>query len=444
MYKKRVNGGALLKVNPLVLSESFLLPMKNTNCMNCRGPHLQRFLDLNDQPNGNHFPGPGDFAKEPSFPFAMVVCTDCWQVQIEEFPPVEVMFSNHPYITGINMPVVAHFDRLVADTLRRFPLTKNSLVIDIGANDGTLLSKFQSAGMRVLGVDPGKRTGDLARENGITVCETFWSEETASAIKRLNLKPDLITATAVFYHVADIHSFVKGLAEAMHPGSIFLTQCVYLKDVIEKVQFDHFYHEHTMIHALAPLKRLFADYGLRMLDVEHYDVHGGSFVLWVGREDSPYPTQPSVQGAMDAEVAAGLQRIDTYHAFARRAEQNRDELVALLRQLRAEGKSVYALGAPLKGSTLLNYCRIGPDLVDLATEVNRFKIGRFTPGTHIPIVYEQSLTKQPDYYLVLSWNFLEFFVEKYAAYLRAGGKFIVPHPNVRVVDAEAIARKAAL
>jgi SAM-dependent methyltransferase len=332
---------------------------------------------------------------------------------------------------------------LVAYTLRRFPLAKNSLVIDIGANDGTLLSKFRGAGMRVMGIDPGKRTGELARENGITVCETFWNEETASAIKRLNVRPDLITATAVFYHVEDIRSFVKGLAEVMQPRSIFLTQCVYLKDVIEKIQFDHFYHEHTMIHALAPLKQLFADFGLRMLDVEHYDVHGGSFVLWVGREDSPHPTRETVAQMIAAERASGLQKLETYRAFTKQVEKNRDDLVALLRDLRAKGKTVYALGAPLKGSTLLNYCHIGPDLVELATEVNRFKIGRLTPGTHIPIVYEESLTKQPDYYLVLSWNFLDFFVEKYAEYLRAGGKFIAPHPTVRVLGAEAIGKKGA-
>src|SRR5882672_671744 len=161
--------------------------MKNITCMNCRGPHLQRFLDLGDQPNGNHFPVAADFAKEPSFPFAMAVCTDCWQVQIEEFPSAEFMFSNHPYITGVNMPVVEHFDRMVKSTLAKFPLAPNSLVFDIGANDGTLLNRFRETGMRVLGVDPGRRTGELARQNGISVCETFWDETTASAIHQLNL-----------------------------------------------------------------------------------------------------------------------------------------------------------------------------------------------------------------------------------------------------------------
>jgi len=406
--------------------------------MNCRGPNLQRFLDLGDQPNGNHFPLLSDFASEPSFPFAMAVCTDCWQVQIEEFPSVEFMFSNHPYVTGVNMPVVEHFDRMVKSTLAKFPLPPNSLVIDIGANDGTLLNRFRAAGMRVLGVDPGKRTGELARQNGISVCETFWNESTADSIRQLNLRPDLISATAVFYHVADIHSFIKGLAAAMTERTLFMTQCVYLKDVLEKLQFDHFYHEHTMIHALAPLKRLFEQYGLRMVDVDFYEVHGGSFVLYVAKKDSVYPTQPSIETAIQEEHSAGLQKLDTYRNFSRKVELNRIALVKLLRELRSQGHRIYALGAPLKGSTLLNFCDIGPDLVELATEVNRFKIGRYTPGTHIPIVYEDSLERQPDYYLVLSWNFLDFFVHKYADYLRAGGKFIIPHPEVRVIGSEAI------
>ena len=407
--------------------------MKNLSCMNCRGSHLTRFLDLGNQPNGNHFPSVDELGQEPSFPFAMAVCTDCWQVQIEEFPSVEFMFSNHPYITGVNMPIVRHFDNLVTDTLLKFPLRPNSLVLDIGANDGTLLKRFQNAGMRVLGIDPGQRTGEIARNSGLTVCETFWDEPSAQAIKTLNLRPDLITATAVFYHIADIHHFLAGLAAVMLPHTVFCTQCVYLKDVIQKLQFDHFYHEHTMIHSLGPLKRLFQQHGLRMLDVSFYDVHGGSFVLYVGRDDSPHATSPAIEAAILDEHNAGLFEINTYHDFRKKVEHNRLELLALLRSLKAEGKSIYALGAPLKGSTLLNYCGIGRDLVTVATEVNRFKIGRFTPGSHIPIVYEDSLTKQPDYYLLLSWNFLDFFIDKYRDFLEAGGRFIVPHPPVRVI-----------
>lgn len=408
--------------------------MKNETCMNCGGTRLERFLDLGHQPNGNHFPSPEDFDSEPIFPFAMAVCQYCWQVQIEEFPSPEFMFNNHPYVTGMNMPVIDHFDQMVEETLRKFHLPPGSLVLDIGANDGTLLKRFREAGMRVLGIDPGKRTGKLAREAGITVCETFWNEGTAKNLKDLHLIPDLITATAVFYHVEDIHSFIRGLASVMNEKTLFLTQCVYMKDVLEKIQFDHFYHEHTLMHSLLPLRRLFEQYGLRMIDVDFYPVHGGSFALYVARHESAYETKPSIEAAFEAERAAGLDSMEIYHEFARKVARNRDELVKLITGLKARGKRIFALGAPLKGSTLLNFCKIGPDLVELATEVNRFKIGKYTPGTHIPIVFEDAVEEQPDYYLLLSWNFLDFFREKYADYLAGGGKFIVPHPEVRIIE----------
>lgn len=402
--------------------------------MNCGSTALKRFIDLGDQPNGNHFPAESEKDRELRFPFAMCVCTDCWQVQLEEFPSMEFMFSNHPYVTGINMPVVSHFKTMAERTVFRYGLEPNSLVIDIGANDGTLLSKFRDKGMRVLGVDPGARTGKLCRANGITVCETFWNSESAAALKLLNLKPDLITATAVFYHIPDLHDFIEGLRLVMDEKTVFLTQCVYMKDVLEKYEFDHFYHEHTMIHSIAPLKRAFEQHGMRLLHVDYYDVHGGSFVLSVGLQNSVHESSPTVAQAIEAEENLGINKIETFEKFTKKVQRNRDDLLVLLRDLKKQEKSVYALGAPLKGSTLLNYCGIGPDLVELATEVNQFKIGKLTPGTHIPIVEESSLAKQPDYYLLLSWNFLDFFRSKYADYLKSGGKFIVPHPDVRVIE----------
>ncbi len=409
--------------------------MKNLHCMNCGSYDLQRFIDLGDQPNGNHFPTPEIKDQELVFPFAMTICKSCHQVQLEEFPAPEFMFSNHPYVTGVNMPVVDHFDWLARRTVERFRIPKNSLVIDIGCNDGTLLRKFQDHQMRVLGIDPGRLTGELCRDAGTTVCETFWNEATGRALRQLNVRPRLITATAVFYHVQDIHDFIRGLATVMDDKTIFLTQCVNLKDVIQKCQFDHFYHEHTMIHSIGPLKRLFEEHGMRIIDVEHVDVHGGSFLCYVGLNSNEHVTSLSVEKWIRDEEEAGLYGIDAYREFTRKVETNRADLQKLLKDLKSKGKNVWALGAPLKGSTLLNYCGIGPDLCQKAVEVNKFKIGKLTPGTHIPIEDEKLQTDRPDYYLVLSWNFLPFFVEKYKDYLASGGKFIVPNPSVHVVGA---------
>lgn len=410
-----------------------MIQYRNKVCINCASKHLVRFIDLGDQPNGNTFPEPGAQADEPTFPFAVEICTECWQVQLEEFPSPDFLFRDHPYITGINKPVVRHFERLSRHIVDKLELEESSLVIDIGCNDGTLLSCFNDLGMRVLGVDPGSITGDLCRNRGINVCETFWTLETGRMLSRLSLLPRLLTATAVFYHIPDPHDFVGGLYEVMDDRSVFVTQCVYMKDIIEKNQFDHFYHEHIMIHSLAPLDRLFKTHGMRMFDVEFDPIHGGSFILYVCLDSGVYESTSRLSDALAAEEGAGLHSLDTYFSFARRVEKNRDDLVTLLQNLKEANKTVYGLCAPVKGSTLLNYAGIGPDLVEKISEINPHKIGKLAPGTHIPIVDEKSITQHPDYYLVLSWNFLEFFVEKYRDYLEKGGKFIVPNPGVRVI-----------
>ena len=407
--------------------------MKRSECMVCRSPRLVEFIDLGDQPNGNNFLRAEDLSQEVSFPLAMMVCEDCWEVQIAEFPSQEVLFSDHPYLTGVNAPVVAHFEQLAARVVYKLGLKPNDLVIDVGCNDGTLLTMFAKQGLRTLGVDPSERPGQVAREQGITVFKQFWSQATGRSLAQLGIRPELITATAVFYHVPDLHDFCAVLTEVMGPDSVFVVQGVNLKDMIEKNEFDHFYHEHSCIHSLGPLTRLFATHGLRIQDVEFSGIHGGSFILYVVRHENPRETTSAVAKAIEAERAAGLYELQTYTAFADRVARNMAALKALLGELRSAGKTVYALGAPVKGSTVLNYAEIGPELVALATEVNPLKVGRVTPGTHIPVVDERSLTDVPDYYLVLAWNFLDYLVGKYDAYLAGGGRFIVAVPEVRVI-----------
>lgn len=412
--------------------------MHRTHCINCSSNRLEEFIDLGKQPNGNKFPDPGQAKNEMLFPIVMLVCKNCWQVQIAEFPPQEFLFDDHPYITGVNVPIVEHFTRLSTHVVDKLKLAKNSLVLDIGCNDGTLLKCFSNKGMRVIGVDPGKRTGELARLNGINVFETFWNSETGDTLKRLKLFPDVITATAVFYHLPDLHDFIEGLKAVMHENSIFIVQCVNLLDLIQRNQFDHFYHEHSCIHAIAPLKRLFAEHQMQIQDVEFTEVHGGSFIAYVTMDTLSGQTNSSVENAIDDEISAGLHTISTYKGFADRVKNNAIILHKLLNDLKSQGKRVYALGAPVKGNTLLNYAKITNDLVECVTEVNQFKIGKLTPGTHIPVIDENQVEKEPDYYLILSWNFLDFFISKYKQFLLRGGKFIVPVPEVKVLGFDSV------
>lgn len=401
--------------------------------MNCQGADLVEFIDLHEQPNGNVFLRAEDLADEVFYPLVMMVCQSCFQVQIRDFPAVDTMFEEHPYISGLSVPVVEHFQAFSAHLMEKFNLQATDLVMDIGANDGSLLQCFDRLGTKTIGVDPSKHTAPLAKEKGIEVIQAFWDRETASAIKSRLLDVKLITATAVFYHVQDLHEFIEGLVDVMDDSTVFCAQCVDLLDIIALNQFDHFYHEHTMIHAVYPLKRIFEEHGLRVIDVEEWDIHGGSFVVYVAKSTSSYTVSPRVEERLTRERDCGLQRIETYHHFAERVGQNRADLRQFLTDMHAEGKTVVCLGAPLKGSTLLNYAGIGPNLVHCAVEVNPLKVDRLTPGTHIPVIHENDLDFRPDYYLCLAWNFKEFFLKKYASYLEAGGQMVFPNPQLEVV-----------
>jgi SAM-dependent methyltransferase len=417
---------------------------RRTTCMNCGRTGLHRVLDLGLQPNGNHFIAPEQIPAEPKFPLEMLVCDSCWQVQLAEGLPPTFMFDDHPYVSGANATSVEQFRQFAERAIAFAGLKRGDLMIDIGCNDGTLLSAFAANGISVFGIDPGKRVVELARAKGYVVARAYFNEETGAALRKLGIVPSLITATAVFYHVPDLHDFIRGLKCIMNEDAVFMIQGVNLKDLIEKKEFDHFYHEHTCIHSISALEQLFKAHEMRLLDVEFYPLHGGSFLAFVGRNESRFETSPRVRKAIDSEKSAGLMSLDRYQRFAAEVRQNMDALKNLLKKLKQEGRTVYGLGAPLKGSTLLNFCGIGPDLVSCLTEVNEFKIGLLSPGTHIPVVDERKLDRQPDYYLVLSWNMADYLIEKYAAYLKNGGRFIVPVPSLHIVEADGAKREVGI
>lgn len=396
--------------------------------------NIEPFINLGNQPNGNIFFYKENINMEKDFTLSMSVCKDSWLVQLDEFPEPEEMYNNHPYISGYSKPIVEHFDWLSRHLIEKYNLAKHSLILDIGANDGTLINSFKEKGMLTLGIDPGSITGKIARENGALVAKAFWKKNTGTALKELNLIPKLITATAVFYHIPNLHEFVDGLDEAMDSESIFICQCVYLKDVIEKLQFDHFYHEHTCIYSVNALKILFEMHNMKLIDVEYSEIHGGSIIAHAVKSTSSLNIKESVSEFINLEKKAGLMNIETYKEFSKKVETNIEKLVSLLKTLKKQGKSVYGIGAPVKGSTLLNYANIDSELISKVVDVNPYKIGKVVPGVHIPIVDEKEITEHPDYYLLLVWNFKDYFLEKYKGFLKSGGKIIIPNPELHIVN----------
>lgn len=361
-------------------------------------------------------------------------------VQIDYTIPKEDMFSDYPYVSGTTKTLPSHFAETSERLVKGYGFGPDSLVVDIGSNDGTWLKQYAPFGLRVLGVEAAANVAQLANDAGVHTWNRFFNADTATDIVEQEGKADLITASGVFFHLEELHSVCDGIKLLLSDNGVFCVQAIYLGGMIENTAFDQVYHEHLCYYTLRSLKELLGRHGLEVFEVSVVSIHGGSLEAHVGHKGAR-PIGESVQKMEADEAAKKLGELETYEAFADHVWSLRDALVALLREYRADGKRVFCYGAPAKGSTLLNSFGIGTDMVELAVEKAPLKFDHLIPGVRIPIVDEATVEK-PDAYLVLSWNFLAEFILKERSYLEAGGEFIVPVPALRVYTKADLPAKA--
>ncbi len=403
-------------------------------CRVCGGRAIEEFLDLGDQPHCNRLiPLAMVGCREPLFPLRAGFCHNCSLVQIDHTIPKENMFSDYPYVSGTTKTLIEHFRRTSQRLVETYGLQPSDLVVDIGSNDGTWLKQYRPFELRTVGVEPAANVAALAQEAGVETVVRFFNEETAEFVLGQYGQASLMTAAGVFFHLEELHSVVDGVKKLLKPDGVFCVQAIYLGGMIENTAFDQIYHEHLCYYTMKSLEALFARHGLEIFDVRLVPVHGGSLEAHVGHIGA-HPIGPSVAEFRRAELERRYGEFGTYADFAANVRRLQRDLVALLREFAAAGKAVYAYGAPAKGATLLNSFGIDASLVKLAVERSPLKFGLMIPGARIPIVDEAAVDR-PDAYLLLAWNFIDEIVEKERAYLEAGGAFIVPVPELRVLTA---------
>jgi SAM-dependent methyltransferase len=373
---------------------------------------------------------------EPFYPLHVKVCQQCFLVQLEEYVSAEHIFTEYAYFSSYSDSWLKHASNYVDMISERLGLGARSLAVELASNDGYLLQYFVQKGIPVLGVEPAVNVARSAEQKGVTTLVKFFGRQTARKMVADGQAADLVIGNNVLAQVPDLNDFVGGIRIVLKPGGVATLEFPHLERLMAENQYDTIYHEHFSYFSLITLEKIFPAHGLVLFDVDEIPTHGGSIRIYLRHiEDTSKAVTPAVVNLRERELAAGLDRMETYATFAKQVAESKHALLELLIRLRREGKRVAGYGAPGKGNTLLNYCGIRTDFLDFTVDRNPYKHGRFLPGTHIPIHPPERIREcRPDYILILPWNLKTEILAQLAYAREWGAKFIVPIPVARIFD----------
>ena len=411
--------------------KNYILQQK---CRICSSTNLNMILDLGEQPPANSFVDKNQLnSSESKFPLRLFWCGDCYLVQLLDIVDKEFLFRNYLYMTSASKPIVDHFKKYAHNVFEEFLKEKtNPFVVEIGSNDGSLLSEFKKLGTQILGIEPATNLSNLANQSNITTKNTFFSSQVCKEIiKSRNAK--VVVANNVIAHVEDLQDLMHGIQILLDKNGVFIFEVPYLVDLIKKLEFDTIYHEHLSYFSILPLLKLVEKFGLEIFDIRKQLVHGGTLRIFVSKKDN-YPINDSVKIFVNEEHTLGLDNIEFYHKFSTNVKELKKNLIELLTKLKKENKLLFGYGASAKGNVLLNYCNIDNHILEYVIDTTPLKQGKYTPGTHIPVFSPEKIVHNTENIaLLLAWNYKSEILEKEKKFREMGGKFLIPLPSPNLI-----------
>ncbi len=404
-------------------------------CRMCGSDRLYEFLDLGFNP-----PADGILSEEDKnypevfFPLKVCQCEDCGLTQLSYAPNPEILYGDkYIYESSITETGKNHFYNMADSICNKFNLKQDSLVVDIGSNVGILLEGFKRNGMRVLGIDPAPKIAKIANDRGIETWQEFINPKIAEKIVKEKGQASIITGTNVFAHIDDKKGLMESIKILMADDGVFIIEVPYFLDLFENLEYDTIYIDHLEYLSLKPIVNFFNLHSMDVFDVERHSIHGKSIRVFVCNKGKKQISNV-IQDLLEKENKAGLYDLNVLDDFSKKVENHKREFRELLLELKKQGKSIVGISAPAKGNTLLNYCKIGTEIIDYMVEKSEIKKNKYTPGMHIPIYGEEKLlADKPDYGIIFAWNFAEEIMRNNEKFKAGGGKFIIPISQPRIV-----------
>jgi novobiocin biosynthesis protein NovU/D-mycarose 3-C-methyltransferase len=412
---------------------------ERTHCRTCGSKNLKLILDLGKTALVNDFLKPEDVAGyKISLPLRVVLCPDCSLVQLADTVDPKILYSHYAYVTSTSKTMDTHLNKMMTHLLSTGRLGAGSKVLEIASNTGVFLKKFKEQGCEVLGVEPAGNIADVALATAIPTRKEFFNAATARKLKTEWGAADLILGRHVFAHIDDLRDLIAGLEAMSHQDTLIAFEVPYLVDFFEHTEYDTIYHEHLSYISVRSIEALVKDSPFMLSRVDHHPIHGGSILFHLRHRSSRARPHASVAQALQNEKQLCLAEPATWAAFAQRVTHIRTELPALIRKLKSQGKHIIGYGASAKGNTLLNTCGLGTRQLDYIIDNTPFKQNKIAPGSWLPIrPPERLLQDQPDYALLLAWNFAPEILRRETEFQKRGGRFIVPIPEPKIVEPSA-------